>query len=353
MVRLVLVLLAAAAFSLPRMAFAESVAIDAGSTYEDAGAYDADGGSLDVDDAYADDGYDGFEETTPACYYDSDCGPCAACISGQCQGMGAVVCYNDSDCGNGMTCLANPGEPCKNACVPAAPSCQTSNDCPACNKCIAGTCTPAGDFMCKIDADCGTGMTCVMQVCSSICATKPECSKDGDCGPCAGCVGGQCKGLGLVICTVDAQCGSGMKCNVVVGAPCQNSCVLAPQPDAGSTDTASKDSTSVDAPPADAKPAPDGQGLPDLGTDGGPDVAASKDVATGSDSSAGLDASGTGSDGGGADGSQAPDSTGLTGYYTPAPVSACSAAPVGHVSGWAWLLALLGLTPVLCRRRVH
>ena len=129
MPRLVLALAAIATLFMSHAAFADVFAADGGSTSSDAGAYDADAGSSDVDyDAY-DVSEDG--DASPACYYDADCGPCAACVGGQCEGLGVVACYNSGDCGSGMTCQVDPSAPCKNACVADVTACSTAADCRA------------------------------------------------------------------------------------------------------------------------------------------------------------------------------------------------------------------------------
>ena len=169
-------------------------------------------------------------DATDACATDDDCGACAVCIAGSCKGLGDVSCTQDGDCAAGKTCKVDPSDACKNQCVDATDACATDDDCGACAVCIAGSCKGLGLVICTQDADCGPGQACKVDAgaaCKNACVDSAACTADDDCGACAVCVAGECKGLGLVICTQDADCGPGQACKVDAGAACKNACVAA------------------------------------------------------------------------------------------------------------------------------
>ncbi len=98
-----------------------------------------------------------------------------------------------------------------------------------------------------------------------------SCATNADCGVCAVCAGGSCKGLGVVECKSDVDCQPGKSCAKDPVDPCKNACVKDAAPDAGAVDTG-----------GDAKPEPDANGG---GTDAGqvPDSPGAVDTGSGVD----------------------------------------------------------------------
>ena len=257
---------------LPAQGFAFAAKPDAGPTDSSTGEAEADSGSADKmpppQDGFAQEDLppqDDAQDPPAGCKTSADCGSCAACVNGECKGLGAIMCKNDGECAPGQVCEVNATDACKNQCV-----------------------------------------------------TKPQCKSNDECPKCTVCAAGSCKGLGVVQCMNDKECAAGEVCNVVAGETCKNACVAKP----AETDTVSSDGgASVD-------------------TAAGPDAVAS-DVGAKSDTATGSDAAGT------LDGS-APDSGGKTVTPAPSPATGCSANPVG-ASPWALLLLMLGF--VVLRRR--
>lgn len=300
---------------LPAQGHAFAAKPDAGPTDTSSGEAAADAGAADKKapppDGFVSDPDGGVPQEDVqdpgGCASSADCGSCAACVNGQCQGLGVVMCKVNADCVSGQVCEVNAADSCKNQCV-TQPQCQSDAQCPKCTVCAAGSCKGLGVVQCMQDKDCSAGQVCsvvVGETCKNACVAKPAgCKVDGECGPCAGCVAGECKGLGAVVCTKDSECAAGQTCKVDANAACKNQCVAGA--DAGSSDVG-----------------------------GAADVAA-KDTSGGSDAAGALD--GTAADAGGK--SVAPQ---------PAKSDGCSARPVG-ASPWAWLVLMLGLA--LVRRRL-
>ena len=146
------------------------------------------------------------------CQADTDCGACAVCVSGTCQGLGLIECSVDTDCGVDEYCQVDDVSPCKNHCV--------SKDCMT--------------VFCMQECDpwagpsCAAGQTCVQAIkgCCGMCEGIPfQCASDADCDPCSSCVGGQCIALPKAPdCTTDADCGADDYCLVYPGAECRNRC---------------------------------------------------------------------------------------------------------------------------------
>lgn len=186
------------------------------------------------------------------CKTDADCPPCWACAEGECKATGFAICTQDSDCGDGKLCLVDPVAPCNNQCVAKEPGCTSDEDCGSCAVCVAGECKGLGLIVCTSDGDCLPGEGCSINKedpCKNTCvAIGPECTSDSDCAVCAVCVAGECKGLGLIVCVTDSDCDAGLMCEVSPIADCYNACVpTEPIEDAGSSDdTGSQDMGSND-----------------------------------------------------------------------------------------------------------
>jgi hypothetical protein len=89
------------------------------------------------------------------------------------------------------------------------------------------------------------------------------CASNADCGPCAVCVAGSCKGLGLIMCDAGNPCPPGQICQISSVAPCQNQCVAEsvdaggqdagePEDTAGGTDAAGSDAAGSDSAGSDS-----------------------------------------------------------------------------------------------------
>lgn len=67
----------------------------------------------------------------------------------------------------------------------------------------------------------------------AVLGSPDACATNEDCPPCAVCVAGSCKGLGLIVCDAAHPCPDDQTCWISPVAPCQNQCVPAAE-DAGS-----------------------------------------------------------------------------------------------------------------------
>ena len=170
-----------------------------------------------------------FEVVEAGCVADPDCPACNVCLGGVCKGLGVPICANDDDCGEDEKCLVNLAAPCANHCVPKDAECATYEDCPICNGCVEGQCIPSGLLECAQDSDCADGQVCDIDpvaACKNHCVdAPPECATSDDCGLCAACVGGECKGLGVIMCETDDDCADGQSCQVDATDACKNQCV--------------------------------------------------------------------------------------------------------------------------------
>jgi hypothetical protein len=216
------------------------------------------------------------------CTVDYDCAPCQACVAGVCVTPAPTGCLIDADCDEGEVCVQGlPGD-CQNHCEPTLVPCATDSDCGACQVCVAGQCEGMGVLLCNTHADCGADEYChevLGEPCKNACEPLPEgacrdhedcepgegcvmlpdgsglgdcfdtsCTLDADCGACGVCVNGQCQGTGLVVCSTDADCGEGKRCEIDAVAPCKNACVpAAVEPDASSGDSTSPDTLEPEA----------------------------------------------------------------------------------------------------------
>jgi Cys-rich repeat protein len=213
------------------------------------------------------------DKDCPAIPMPLGCDGSGKCVSGQCVYECQPVCVKDADCGEGMRCL-QPGDDCCSGaycdpswpmcgtCAPAEVECKADSDCKAGEFCDhsawadkVGCCVPtdpsgAGcpsdfpvcpgvcrlkDGLCWTDADCAAGTHCQDDVncgpdmnCMGpyTCVPDPvtKCATDKDCGGCAVCIAGECKGLGEVECLADKDCADGEYCMVYEGMPCKNRC---------------------------------------------------------------------------------------------------------------------------------
>ena len=200
---------------------------------------------------------------TPACQFDADCDACAVCVSGQCQGLGAAECTVDDDCATDEYCMVNPDSPCKNRC--ASKECHVV-DC-------AGICDPYG-------TPCPTGQSCIEPIKGCCGACQPDatvCHADADCGACAVCVAGECKGLGASQCLADADCGPGLACAIDPVAACNNHCIPLADDIVPDTPPAGDVPVMAELPTEGADVPPAGE-LPAAGPENGADVAIALDV---------------------------------------------------------------------------
>jgi hypothetical protein len=100
-----------------------------------------------------------------ACVIDADCGPHDMCSAGLCEpdDRPHPSCLSNANCSTGQTCVDGF----------CRASCQTSADCCTCTTAIVcgpgGFCETPGEASpkCQLDAQCGTGMSCVDALCSS------------------------------------------------------------------------------------------------------------------------------------------------------------------------------------------
>lgn len=161
------------------------------------------------------------------CSNDEDCGACAVCIGGGCKGLGAIVCQKDGDCAAGQHCQIDPSAACKNACVEATSGCKTDADCPACAGCLDGECKGMGAVQCVKDSECGPDQVCKVEpiACQNLCVPAALCESDGDCPSCTVCASGKCESLGAVACQTNSDCGAGKSCMVDPSGPCNNQCL--------------------------------------------------------------------------------------------------------------------------------
>jgi hypothetical protein len=158
-------------------------------------------------------------DTVPAkmipmqCLADSDCGACAACVNGICQGMGLLECAADTDCGAGEYCQVDDANPCLNHCVSS--------------QCLTVFCAEECDPW--HGPACADGLSCVQALkgCCGTCqeVVAPACYGDADCDPCSACVEGACIALPMVpACIADSDCGADEYCLTYPGAECRNRC---------------------------------------------------------------------------------------------------------------------------------
>ncbi|NUN16264.1 MAG: hypothetical protein HUU55_21770 [Myxococcales bacterium] len=165
------------------------------------------------------------------CKTNDQCPKCSVCVSGECKGLGLIVCTQDSDCGKGQMCKIDAEAPCANQCVPIEEGpCKSNEDCPKCSVCVGGECKGLGLIVCTQDSDCGKGQMCKIDPeapCANQCVPIEEgtCKTDADCPPCWVCNAGECKATGFAVCLSDADCGDGKMCIVDPVAPCNNQCV--------------------------------------------------------------------------------------------------------------------------------
>jgi hypothetical protein len=237
--------------------------------------------------AYLDNGWDvGYceEDIVTVCAADEDCGACAVCVDGECKATGAVMCESNGDCGDDEFCHTDLDDPCMNACeelpedgctkdsdcpeeyncemlpdgsglggcveVGPDPECETDDECGACSVCVGGECKGTGAIVCEADADCADGESCIVDAedaCMNQC--KPEdpvlgCTTDDDCGACAACVDGECKGTGAVMCEADADCSDGKVCTIDADNACMNECT-AKAPECATDDDCTAPATCV------------------------------------------------------------------------------------------------------------
>lgn len=98
-----------------------------------------------------------------ACFQNSDCSS-NKCVGGSCK------CTGNSQCGSGQTCNVATGI-CTN---PAAGCFSSSTDCGSVRKCTGitkGVCSKT----CTVSADCGSGDSCVGNVCYTQCSSSSDC----------------------------------------------------------------------------------------------------------------------------------------------------------------------------------
>ena len=175
-----------------------------------------------------------FEAKTEVgdCALNTDCEACEVCTSGQCVADGKATCTDDADCGAGNVCVTDAKDACATLCKPESNACEKDDDCGACAVCVANECKGLGAVMCTSNSDCPLGEACVVDpidACKNQCKAKTsQCTSSDQCGPCAVCVSGECKGTGGVMCSKDADCGAGMVCKTHPTDPCKNQCAAGP-----------------------------------------------------------------------------------------------------------------------------
>jgi hypothetical protein len=171
------------------------------------------------------------------------------------------------------------------------------------------------------------------------------CASNADCGPCAVCVAGGCKGLGLIVCDAGNPCPPGQVCQISSVAPCQNQCVAdtidaggmdagEPEDASGGTDAVGSDSVGSDSVGSDSVGS-DSVGSDSVGSDG-----ASADVAGSDAAVADMQDSGT-QDGGVQDTGTSPPppatyakSDGCSGRRGPAGPGSIAALLAGGALAW-------------------
>ena len=100
----------------------------------------------------------------PECMSDDDCGACALCVGGACQGTGEVSCTSDADCGADQVCQVDPDDPCANTCAAApagcdAPACTSDADCAAGEVCAVDDADPCANACVAADPSDAVGGT--------------------------------------------------------------------------------------------------------------------------------------------------------------------------------------------------
>jgi MYXO-CTERM domain-containing protein len=265
-------------------------------------------------------------------------------------------CTMDSDCATGMVCYADTYTNC-GASVPVA-SCPPNADCAvpavdagACSTATMKSCVPSYDLPCTVDSDCGDGFTCVPD-------TITSCSGSGSASPGSGPIDASVTAVEAGTVGVGAFDGGSFpppSCTTTTGSTssCQAKTITcATNADCPSTWTCVAQPQAVSN--ICAGPASLDGGVPVCGSpDPGPPQMLCEppyaDLGTGSgggalsgNGSAPVAASGSPNANGGAVGSRSAP-TGSSG--------GCQMATPGTGSGGVSLLALLGLTTVLSRRR--
>ncbi|MBT9558247.1 MAG: hypothetical protein IV100_19595 [Myxococcales bacterium] len=221
---------------------------------------------------------------TTYCMTDLDCSFSEVCMAGVCVPQGDA-CATDLDCSFSEVCM-------NGLCVKNSVPCSTDADCPGvCGICLAGSCFGGGDIECEGDGDCGDGETCLLdpdEVCLNQCVPSwadgvdafdgtdgtdgtGSCVENEDCGSCAVCVGGECKGLGLVTCITDSDCEAGFVCEQHATDQCKNACVPEGTTDGATDATDTTDGT--DAMDSDGADATDGETDATDAADGATDAA--------------------------------------------------------------------------------
>jgi len=180
----------------------------------------------------------------PGCHSDADCASDSTCVVGSpnfCapKGMmsggstpkpmtstpptsivsnpnsfGPTPCLGDSDCPSGELCTAGL---CQVQCTPG--SCASGQSCIA-GRCYIGgatACGDAGQVLCSNNAQCGTGRACINGSCHAACTSSSSCGLG------EACTGGYCASAAPAVaqCTFDTDCGTAFRC---INATCHPLC---------------------------------------------------------------------------------------------------------------------------------
>lgn len=162
----------------------------------------------------------------PTCQTDTDCSSGYACVAGSCVSSG--VCRHHWDCpqgdvcDRGGACIKLSDTPCtrmNNVNIGCSEGQVCFEPCPGCGGlCLTlPECYPPGSFLADypdVVPPCPEGQVCVQGACLDR-MTPWTCGSDGDCPPAQRCQSGKC----LVACTSDAQCASGLLCNLGLCGP--------------------------------------------------------------------------------------------------------------------------------------
>jgi MYXO-CTERM domain-containing protein len=188
---------------------------------------------------------------------------CTVYPSGASAGVQGDPCTQDSQCSSGLYCRGPAGgtsKICTRVCSASNTSCPTGYTCQnaspsgmacltpvgaadLCKFCTAGSDCSTGNCVtdgqrnwcthnCTVDADCGTGYSCVPSATSLVCVPNtscpvPQCSTGADCAIGYGCVGGMCTATGNPgdRCEISLYCKS---CSICIGtyqeAYCRSCC---------------------------------------------------------------------------------------------------------------------------------